>query len=89
MDDDDEYGAPSTSGKQNSKALGQNAGLYNELGQLNPKKAKAEQKRLKKARAAAAVADDGDESDFDFDEANEADGIQSASEEVSFVPPPS
>lgn len=79
MDDDDEYGAPGTSHRQSSKAQGQNAGLYNELGQLNPKKAKADQKRLKKARAAAAAAGEGDESDFDFDEANDAEGLQEAS----------
>lgn len=84
--DDDDYGAPT---RQNNKAaIGQNAGLYNELGQLNPKRAKAEQKRLKKERAAAAAgggAAEGDESDFDFDEANEADGLQEGSSEVGCI----
>jgi hypothetical protein len=79
MDDDDT--APSTSGRTAAAAAGkagQNAELYNALGQHNPKKAKADSKKAKRAKAdtAAAAAADGDESDFDFDEANDADGLK-------------
>ncbi|WIA12353.1 hypothetical protein OEZ85_012403 [Tetradesmus obliquus] len=84
---DDEDGAPSTSGKAAAAAAaaaaagkaGQNVELYNAVGQHNPKKAKAEQKKAKRVKAdfaSFAAAADGDESDFDFDEANEADGIK-------------
>ncbi|WIA32487.1 hypothetical protein OEZ86_003306 [Tetradesmus obliquus] len=81
---DDEDGAPSTSGKAAAAAAGkagQNVELYNAVGQHNPKKAKAEQKKAKRVKAdfaSFAAAADGDESDFDFDEANEADGIKEA-----------
>uniref|UniRef100_A0A383VGF9 CP-type G domain-containing protein n=1 Tax=Tetradesmus obliquus TaxID=3088 RepID=A0A383VGF9_TETOB len=83
---DDEDGAPSTSGKAAAAAAaagkaGQNVELYNAVGQHNPKKAKAEQKKAKRLKAdfaSFAAAADGDESDFDFDEANEADGIKEA-----------
>jgi len=62
-------------------------GLYNELGQHNPKKAKAERQRVKKAKADfasfAAAAGDGDfSSDFDFDEANVEQGLATADSEV-------
>jgi hypothetical protein len=79
MDDGDD--APSTSGRPAAAAgkAGQNAELYNALGQHNPKKAKADLKKAKRAKAdtaAAAADDDGDDSDFDFDEANDADGLK-------------
>lgn len=65
-------------------ALGQNAELYGELGQHNPRRARAEARRARRTRAdfasaaAAGLADDDDDdggSDFDFDAANEAAGI--------------
>jgi hypothetical protein len=87
MDDGDD--APSTSGRTAAAAAaskaGQNAELYNALGQHNPKKAKADLKKAKRAKAdsAAAAAADGDDSDFDFDEANDADGLKGSEVGVS------
>jgi hypothetical protein len=76
---DDGEDAPSTSGRPAAGKAGQNAELYNALGQHNPKKAKADLNKAKRAKAdtaAAAAAADGDDSDFDFDEANDADGLK-------------
>jgi hypothetical protein len=86
MDESDEEVAAAAGGS-GRQAAGQNLGLYNEIGQHNPKKAKADAKRAKRAAAkqtAAAPSDMDDDGgdEFDFDDANAADGLVGSGSEV-------